>query len=408
MSHRTCSTPLVTSRDATRLARALLERYVLAGALGLIGLIGCGAEPDALESPGDLAFDSESADESSSAAIATPTFLGQTNCPAGSPGCNSCVNDVRRALDDGFAGGFSWDRKPWRFSWTRSYAPANVRPDSAYQDGSILPDHHVQGFVRTNSSRIRFMMTHSDETRGSISRIEQLADGRKQLATLVGAGIPHPSGGQVLGKFFLFAEGNTLRVLDVDGPATNLRLSFPTTDTQRSGARGAGGGLGAVRLADGRTLIIASTPGGEAAATRRTLFYTKPGTITDAGALTLVGETNYSQPAAWRGDYQRSENLSVLTECGTGTIYTLHATGEVDGLRGYYRLSRVDTAANGRATLTTIKAYNMNQNIFDCHLRSSGTAFATPQHTLELYCHQWSTQRLFGLSGGEFEFTVGN
>lgn len=408
MRHLRSTPPLLASRDTARLTRALLERAVLAGALGLLSLLGCGAEPDALEAPREVAADSESADESSSAAVTTPAYLGQTTCPAGSTGCNSCVDEVRRALDDGFAGGFSWDSKPWRFSWTRSYSPANVRPDSAYQDGSLLPDHHVQGFVRTNSSRIRFIMTHSDETLGSISRIEQLPDGRKQLATLVSAGIPHPSGGQVLGKFFLFAEGNTLRVLDVDGPATNLRLSFPTTDTQRGGARGAGGGLGAVRLADGRTLVIASTPGGENPGTRRTLFYTKPGTITDPGALTLVGETNYSQPAAWRGDYQRSENLSVITECGTGTIYTLHATGEVDGLRGYYRLSRVDTAANGRATLTTLKAYNMNQDIFDCHLRSSGTAFATPQHTLELYCHQWSTQRLFGLSGGEFEFTVGS
>lgn len=351
---------------------------------------------------------SELDDESDAAEAIAQAYLGDTSCAAGSLDCNSCVNDVRASLDAAFAGAFDWDSKPWRFQWTRNYAPSGAEPESVYQDGALLPEHHVQGFVRTNSSRIRFMMTHSDTSKGSISRIEQLSDGRKQLATLVRSNDNHPSGGQVLGAFFAFAEGSALRVLDVDGPATDYRVGFPSTDSLGTGASGAGGGLGAVRLRDGRTLIIVSTPGGEARATRRTLFYAKAGGLSTRSPLTLVGETPYSQPSSWSGDYQRSENLSVITECGTGRIFTLHATGEVDGLDGYFRLSRVDTAADGSARLTTLKAYDTTQNPFDCHLRSSGTAFGTPAHRLELYCHQWSTKRFLWESTGEFHFSVGS
>ena len=39
-------------------------------------------------------------------------------------------------------------------------------------------------------------------------------------------------------------------------------------------------------------------------------------------------------------------------------------------------------------------------------VRSSGTAFATPSHHLELYCHQWATKRFFFDSTGEFFFNV--
>lgn len=362
----------------------------------LLAPLGCGGED--LLTHDDL--------EGAEQPVTAATFLGARSCPPGSPSCNHCVNDLRAQLDAGFDGAFHWDAKPWRFNWTRDYPPTGRSPSSAFQDDSLIPDHHVQGFVRTNSSHIHFMMTHSDNSGGSIARIEQLADGKKQLDTLVRSTIDHPSGGQVLGGFFAFAEHNTLRVLDVDGPATDLRQTFPRTDSLRTGGDGAGGGLGAVRLSDGRTMIIVSTPGGEGSATRRTLFYVKDGDIADAAPLTLVGETPYAQPASWNGDYQRSENLSVLTECATGKIYTLHATGEVDGVRAYFRLSRVDTGADGRARLTTIKAYNTTQNLFNCHLRSSGTAFATPSHHLELYCHQWATKRFFFDSTGEFFFNV--
>lgn len=363
-----------------------------------LGLLGCG-DPDNLR-PDNL--------EGAEQPVTGAAFLGARSCPPGSPSCNNCVNDLRATLDAGFDGAFHWDAKPWRFNWTRDYPPTGRSPSSAFQDDSLIPDHHVQGFVRTNSSRVRFMMTHSDESAGSIARIVQLSDGRKQLDTLVRSTIAHPSGGQVLGGYFAFAEHNSLRVLDVDGPATDLRQTFPRTDSLRTGGDGAGGGLGAVRLSDGRTMIVVSTPGGDGSATRRTLFYVKDGDIAEPAPLRLVGETPYAQPAGWNGDYQRSENLSVLTECSTGKIYTLHATGEVDGVRAYFRLSRVDTTADGQARLTTIKAYNTTQNIFNCHLRSSGTAFATPTHRLELYCHQWATKRFLFDSTGEFYFNVGD
>jgi hypothetical protein len=210
----------------------------------------------------------------------------------------------------------------------------------------------------------------------------------------------------VLGDSFLFAEGPTLRVVNVTGPERSQLFPLPKPSWATPGAGLSGGGVGAVKLHDGRTLVISSTPGGEDPGTRRTLFYAKQGALTDPTPFALIGETEYAQPAAWKGDYQRSENLSVLTECGTGTIFTLHATGDREMYgRGFFRLSRVDTV-KGVPTLTTLRAYNMDQSIWDCHLRSSGTAWARADHSVGILCHEWVARRgIFGWNDdGDFSY----
>lgn len=347
-------------------------------------------------------------DESANAELElSRKILGDVSCVAGAPDCNVCVNDVFASVTDGFGGRFDWTTSRWTFTWEKAYPPQSAKPIGVFHDGVALidgPEHHVQGFVHTNSSSVPFMVTHSDDSKGGIGRI----DDRHRLVSLLRSNDNHPSGGQVLGDSFLFAEGPVLRVVNVAGPERSQLFRLPAPAWAKPGDGLSGGGVGAVRLRDGRTLVISSTPGGETAGVRRTLFFTKSGALTDASPFALLGETEYSQPAGWNGDYQHSENLSVLTECGTGTIFTLHATGDREMYgRGYFRLSRVDTV-NGVPKLTTLRAYNMDQNIWTCHLRSSGTAWARPDHSLGIACHEWLARRgFFGLDDeGEFSFRV--
>lgn len=331
--------------------------------------------------------------------------LGDTTCAVGASDCNVCVNDVFGTVDRGFGGRFVWSTGRWDFTWERQYPPSNAKPIGVFHDGVALidgPEHHVQGFVHTNSADVPFMVTHSDDTKGGIGRIDK----NRQLATLIRSNDNHPSGGQVLGDSFLFTEVATLRVVNVTGAERSQLFPLPKPAWATTGQGLSGGGVGAVKLRDGRTLVISSTPGGDAAGTRRTLFFVKAGALTAAAPFTLLAETEYAQPTGWKGDYQRSENLSVITECGTGTIFTLHATGdrELYG-RGYFRLSRVDTV-NGLPKLTTVKAYGMDQSIWDCHLRSSGTAWARADHSLGIACHEWLARRgIFGWNDdGDFSF----
>lgn len=323
-------------------------------------------------------------------------YLGDTTCQPGAADCNVCVNDVVGSLDRGFGGHFSWRTHDWEFTWEKKYPPQNVTPLAVFHDGVSLlgiPTHHVQGFVRTNSAAVPFIVTHSDDDFGGIGRI----DSKGRLDTLLRSADNHPTGGQVLGNSFVFAEEGKLRVINVTGAERSRRLVVPAPTWAKPGAGLSGGGLGAVKLTGGGTLVISSTPGGEDPGPRYTLFFTKAGTLDDATPLALVGETTYAQPAGWGKDYRFSENLSAVTECGTGKIYTLHVSGDVSIQgRGYFRLSRVDTVA-GKPTLVTLKAYEMGQSLFDCHLRSSGTAFARADHTLGLVCHEWIARRgIFG------------
>ena len=377
-----------------------MERRFLS-ALLIAALSACGV------SQAELAgHDDDSATAAAELALSRK-LLGDTTCPVGASDCNVCVNDVFASLNAGFAGGFSWASGRWNFTWERAYPPSNTKPVAVFHDGVALidgPEHHVQGFVRTNSPDVPFMVTHSDDNKGGIGRIDDSGN----LATLLRSVDNHPSGGQVLGNSFLFAEAATLRVVNVTGPETNRRLVFPTPSWAKPGVGLSGGGLGAVKLRDGRTLVVSSTPGGDEAGPRRTLFFAKAGAIDDATPLALLSETVYSQPDAWKGDYERSENLSVLTECGIGTIFTLHVTGDRDMYgRGYFRLSRIDTV-DGAPKLTTLKAYGMDQSLWDCHLRSSGTAFARPNHTLGLVCHEWIARRgIFGTNdNGDFSYRI--
>jgi hypothetical protein len=128
-----------------------------------------------------------------------------------------------------------------------------------------------------------------------------------------------------------------------------------------------GGGLGLARLHDGTTLLIVSAPGGgfrphtrdvasddNARARYPRLYRFVPGVFATDAKSSLLGEWPHpgvSSKPDGPGPY--SENLSVVTECGSGNIYTIHTTGEY-GLKGngYWRLSRGRGNARSSAACT--------------------------------------------------------
>jgi len=95
---------------------------------------------------------------------------------------------------------------------------------------------------------------------------------------------------------------------------------------------------------------------------------------------------NRKQPFAY------SENLSVVTECGTGDLYTVHTTGTyaLTGT-GYWRLSRIEgTGAEPRLAHIAIREQPQREG--SCHHRSSATVGVDPNGKLEFLCSERTVQ----------------
>ena len=344
---------------------------------------------------------------SASVPAIVPPFRGHTACRAGDPDCNRCLEDVRGQFRRIKEGQRTRKRKPWRFEWGKSYGPDATKPfdafdeDSPLADGASLSHAHPQGFVRTNSSRLMYAGSHSQYEHskpGTIFVVRQRADGKKFLAYLHRTKSRHPSGVHVLGKFLVFGERDggrdLLRVIDIDRAHVRQDIAhrMPTSDEKLFG-----GGIGIARLAAGGWLLVATQPGDRDAERRRYHnFYKVTGNLERPADLRieLLREQTYVNPARFGGKERKwSENLSLVTECGTGDIYSIHSSGDgsgVDGLigGGYWRLSKLVNTAAGPA-LDPIDVYDVSQNAEDCHMRSAASAGVGPGGKLELLCHQY-------------------
>jgi len=114
----------------------------------------------------------------------------------------------------------------------------------------------------------------------------------------------------------------------------------------------------------------------------------KPGDIYAKKSATRgVGKIlERKQPIAY------SENLSLVTECSTGDLYTVHTTGTY-GLvgSGFWRLSRIDGDA-AAPRLTHIAIREQPQRERNCHHRSSATVTVSPAGKLEFLCSERNVQ----------------
>ncbi len=338
---------------------------------------------------------------------------GAASCRATDPDCNRCTAGVVSQFQKVKLGQATWKTKPWRFEWGRKYPPYDVDGYQAFDEDSDLANglgisySHPQGFVRANRPGAMYVGSHSRHDArkpGTIFVIRQDARGRKYLAALHRTRHKHPSGVHMLGKYVLFGDrqgsANQLRMIDLDRRRSrhDITHALPTITGPSSSVRpNFGGGLGSAKMSDGSYLLVSTVNGGKAPGPRYDQFFIMKGPLSDPEALTIsfVGAHRYENPSWARKDFRYSENVSLITECGTRDIYAVHTSGDgresgVDGLEGggYWRLSKLEKR-DGALRFRPISVFEMSQNTANCHIRSSATVGVAPNGKLEFLCHQY-------------------
>ena len=314
---------------------------------------------------------------------------GSTRCRPGSKDCNVCAVNVQKQFQKAASKQINWSRKRWNFTWPQPYPPQNVRPldvfdgDPKYALG--IPDTHVQGFVRTNSKLFPYAGSHSHKRKGGIFVIKQNANGEQFLSSLHKTAGRHPSGVQVIGKYLVYGEGTRLFFKDINSQNQNADIRLSAV-----GAR-FGGGLGIIKLARDNHLLVTTGPGGQKRGKRFNRFYHLKSVNGRPSSLRFINESTTKKPQQWPNIYKFSENLSLITECGTGDLYSIHTTG--DGIaitgKGYWRLSKL--VSNGKAQgLTAVNAFSMSQNAKRCSMRATATVSVNEKNLLEFICHGYA------------------
>jgi hypothetical protein len=356
---------------------------------------------------------------------------GDTACKYGDVDCNRCANDVVKQFTVAFEKGHApiFHGGSWTFSGDRRYPPDNMQPEDAFNpfDTGII-SKHIQGLVRTNDSRYPYAGSHSHEKRGSIFFIEVDKSGNKKLFSLHQSSGNHPSGVAVLGDGLYVAEGDELRSFGIFSSIDNQnnRYLIPKTDPRQKGLQGGGGGLGLAKLEDGGYLLVVTAPGDgfrlgttieglkQNQEPRYTRFYRIVGSNPGHPDLTADKKPKVQFLGEWKHEghtkYPKtpmaySENLSVVTECGTGQLYTIHTTGDylLHG-DGFWRLSRVESGSDG-PRLQHISIKKQSQDNSDCHHRSSATVHVNKSGELEFLCTERTVSDRTGT--GRFNFKEG-
>jgi len=322
----------------------------------------------------------------------TRFIKGDTNCRVGQPDCNMCASNVQQQFKRAADKQIRWQSKPWSFTWPQRYPPQNLRPldifngDPAHALG--IPDTHVQGFVRTNSSLYPYAGSHSHKKRGGIFVVKQGGNGKKFLSTLHQTKGRHPSGVHIIGKYLTYGLGKRLYFIDINSQNQQTEFSLPIENANF------GGGLGIVKLAGDRHLVITTGPGGQDKRQRYNQFYVLKSANGRPSSLKLINKSSAKKPSQWPKGLTYSENLSVITECGTGDIYTVHTTGDEKGIsaitgNGYWKLSKL-VQQNRALGLTAINAFTMRQDMKSCNVRAAATVGVTPQKRMEFSCHGYA------------------
>jgi len=347
-------------------------------------------------------------------------LYGDDGCAHGGEDCNRCAPSVEQQWADMAAGALAWRERTWHFGWDRGVAPSNLTPLDTWNPsvdfpGGIYPidldeewSYHAQGFVRTNHASIKYAMSHSDDDFGSLTFISSSNNIYAMHRTFTA----HASGIATIGQYVAMMDGTDLvRFFDVrqalQSHALYYTMSAATVKAAvRSPLRGAGkgnGGIAVAKLYHGGYLVITGQ-GGSKNDFQETYFFFTDGPLTSPRRLVYLGTAPYSGPAG----AGQSENLSIITECGTGQLYTVHIAG-YDGLdgTGWYRLSKVVWGTNGPA-LQTVNVKWVNQHDEYCHHRSAASASVRDNGYLDLYCHERAEDNGF-LSGpgDDWEFREG-
>lgn len=314
---------------------------------------------------------------------------GDTRCANGQNDCNMCAANVQQQFQKASARQINWSRKRWDFTWPQAYPPQNVRPldvfdgDPEYALG--IPDTHIQGFVRTNSRLYPYAGSHSHKRKGGIFVVKQGANGSQFLSSLHQTSGRHPSGVQIIGRYLIYGEGTRLFFKDMNSRNQDYDIQLTAPKARF------GGGLGIIKLADNHHLLIATGPGGQKAGPRYNRFYHLKSVNGRPSSLTYINESTTKNPQQWPKTLAFSENMSLITECGTGDVYSIHSTGDSIAItgKGYWRLSKLVT--NGKALgLKAVNAFTIGQNLKRCSMRATGTVNVNARNRLEFVCHGYA------------------
>lgn len=339
-----------------------------------------------------------------------------TRCRRNDPDCNVCAVNVQQQFHRAAAGQISWQSKSWRFNWQKQYPPQKVRPLDIFKGNKEfllgIPTTHVQGFVRTNSSRFPYAGSHSHTKQGGIFLLRQNKKGDKYLAALLKANSRHPSGVHAFGKYLVYGESGRVYLKDLNQPSAkdvSLRLPGPQANF--------GGGIGLVKLQSGGYVMITTGPGKQDARPRYNRFYHLTGANGRMANIRYLGQSEQTKPAQWLRGFRFAENMSLITECGSGDIYAVHTTGDQNGLsaisgNGYWRLSKLQQQGQ-QLTLQPVNAFISTQEIASCSMRATATVHVNPANRLEFYCHGYAknpkgtVMNVLGKSKNKFKFKVG-
>lgn len=322
----------------------------------------------------------------------TSFIKGDTNCKKGDADCNVCANNIQQQFARASAGQLKWRKKSWYFTWAKNYPLFGIRPldvfdgDPAYPLG--IPNKHIQGFARTNSERFPFVGTHSHKKKGGVFVVSRDSSGRKNLVSLQQSKGGHPSGVQVIGRYLVYGDNGSLVFKDITSPNNKNTIRIKITPKDKYSV---GGGLGLLRLSKNNLLVLTSGPGSQDSSPRYNYFYHLQLNNGVPTKLSLINKSRLAIPKQWPKSLRFSENLSLITECGTGDLYSIHTTGDSKGLgavtgNGYWRLSKL-IQSKGKLSLYPLRAFATRQNMPNCSLSSAATVSVNKQHQLEFYCH---------------------
>lgn len=385
---------------------------------------------------GDLIIRELSVEKGATARFGTDDLAGwhaDVTCKQGDLDCNVCAKDVIHQFNALFdkadppAGTLLDDdvRQQWTFTPKARVRPSNLRITDFF--GVTTLSHHIQGFVRTNHPLIQYAGTYSQALKsddGSIFFVTREPLGEKlSLFALHSAFDKHPSGISVIGNYVLFGDhtnGRVLRIINVSRSLEKQNAVVPLNkDLQNKSIGGMGGGVGMVKMDDSSYLLVLTQPGGaKDKINPHTYFYKVTlgqnslrnkhrdplGTLSPTNSdqldieLTFIGKwkLQHQNFAPFGEDFQYAENLSVISECGTGDIYVAHTSGLGRlGIekQGYWRVSKIKFGL-GSPELIPMAVYTTNQNEENCYLKAAATAWVNSQNRIELYCHEfrWSSR----------------
>ncbi len=343
---------------------------------------------------------------------------GDSRCRFGEADCNVCAVNVQQQFQMAAAKRIRWSRSRWDFKWPQRYPPQNKRPFDIFDGNNKfagIPDGHIQGFVKTNSRLYPYAGSHSHKSRGGVFVVKRDGRGNNFLNSLHQTKSRHPSGAHTIGHYVAYGfNNNSIKFRDINSPNQSRVISLPMRNTNF------GGGLGITRLSRDNHLIVTTGPGGQDSRPRYNRFYHLKSVNGVPQSIRFLNQSTTNKPSQWPNGFRFSENMSLITECGSGDIYAIHTTGDEKGLsaltgNGYWRLSKLVSRQNILG-LTAINGFSNRQNIKSCYARAAATVHVNPQNRLEFHCHAYAKDpdgSLFNVLGtpsrnaDKFYFTQG-